>query len=504
MNRRQFLKTAGVGAGVALAAHRVRSVHAATQKVRVGCIGTGGQGGFHLRTGLAGAQNLEVVAVCDVYNLHQEAGWKLAGGETRPVGRYYDYKEMLDKEEIDAVVIATPLATHHQITMDCLDAGKFAFCQKTLCYTIDHAREIVEKCHSTGKFCQVGHQRRYNPKYNKTLWLQREKGLMGRINHITMQWHRNNPWRRFVDATQPLNETEQKYITDIEKHLNWRLYNETSGGIMTELTTHQVDVANWFMGTPPARVYGTGGLDYWRDGREIEDNVALVYEYDMKPGNPAFAAIAARHPFMNKRTMNQSYTVRAVFTSTTATGKRGASELYQGDKASVELTEEDGCFIFGEPAYDADMQAMANYTAASAGQAAADVTSGKSRQLPTDAFKNGYPITLFNDKTADQIQFENFANDVMNNTPPKANQMVGLMTAVAGLAAMESVRGGGKLVEIDPKLYQFPFETPDPYRFENWPGPDTPGATAPAGAAPVATPAPQQQTAAPTNETKGI
>ncbi len=498
MNRRQFLKTAGVTAGVALAANRVRSVHAATQKVRVGCIGTGGQGGFHLRTGLAGAQNIEVVAVCDVYDLHQEAGWNLASnGGARQVNRYYDYKEMLDKEDLDAVVIATPLVTHFPITMDCLDAGKYVFCQKTLTYTVEDSRKIVEKCHTTGKFCQVGHQRRYNPKYNRALWRQREEGLMGRINHITMQWHRNNPWRRFVDTSQALSPQSQQFITDIEKHLNWRLYKETSGGIMTELTTHQVDVANWFMGTPPSRVYGTGGLDYWRDGREIEDNIALVYEYDIKPGNPAFVSLQARHPFMIKRDMVKPYTVRAVFTSTTATGKRGASEMYQGDKASVELTEEDGCFIFGEPAFDADMQAMANYTAQSAGQAAKDILSGKSRQLDTNAFKNGWPIEVFNDKPVDQLQFEAFGNDVMNNTPPKANQMVGLMTAIAGIAATEAVRGGGKVVEIDPKWYAFDFETPDPYRYENWDGP--------APAAAPATPAQQtQQTAAPSSTTTGV
>jgi len=478
MNRRQFLKTAGIGAGVALAAHKVRPVHAATDKVRVGCIGTGGQGGFHLRTGLAGAKNVEVVAVCDVYDLHLDAGWKLAGGDTRQVNKYYDYREMLDKEQLDGVVISTPLATHFPITMDCLDAGKYVFCEKTLTYTIEDSRKIVEKCCETGKFCQVGHQRRYNPKYNKTMWLQRNKGLMGRINHITMQWHRNNPWRRFVDTTQVLSPQSQKYIPDIEKHLNWRLYMETSGGIMTELTTHQVDVANWFMGTPPSRVWGSGGLDYWRDGREIEDNIALVYEYDIKPGNPMFAYIVPRHPFMNKREMNQAYTVRATFTSTTATGKRGASELYQGDKAAVELTEED-CFIFGEPAYNADIDQMAKYTAQTAGEAAAAVTSGKSRELPVDAFKNGYPIRVFNDKPVDQLQFEAFANDIINKGTPKANQMVGLMTAIAGLTAMESIRGGGKVVEIDPKWYAFDCPTPDPYMYENWDGPDTPGVTAP-------------------------
>src|SRR6185295_17888780 len=98
------------------------------------------------------------------------------------------------------------------------------------------------------------------------------------------------PWRRFVDTTQVLSPEEQVYIKDIEKHLNWRLCTASSGGLMTELATHQVDVMNWFMGTVPSRVYASGGQDYWRDGREIEDNVAVIYEYEIGRDNPAFAA----------------------------------------------------------------------------------------------------------------------------------------------------------------------------------------------------------------------
>jgi predicted dehydrogenase len=476
MNRRQFLKTAGVGAGVALASNRIRTARAATDKVRVGCIGTGGQGSFHIRTGLGLAENIEIAAVCDVYLAHQELGWKNAGGEDRRVGKYMDYREMLDKEDIDAVVVATPLHTHHDITMDCLDAGKYVFCEKTLCYSIDDARDIVKKCHETGLFCQVGHQRRYNPKYNKAMWLQREKGLFGRINHITMQWHRNNPWRRFVDTTQVLTPEEKKYIKDIERHLNWRLYTATSGGLMTELSTHQTDVANWFMGTPPSRVWATGGLDYWRDGREIADNVAVVYEYEIKRDNPSFAPVQLRNPFVSRTQLNRPYTVRATFTSTTATGKRGAGELYQGDKGSVNLTEQD-CFLFQEPDWAADIENMAKWTAQSAGQSAEAITSGKSREVPTEAFTKGVEIRVFNEKPVDQLQFESFANDIMNGGTPKANQMVGLMTAINGLSGLKSLRDGGTVVDIDPAWYSFDFETPDPYRYENWEGPDDPKQT---------------------------
>jgi hypothetical protein len=130
---------------------------------------------------------------------------------------------------------------------------------------------------------------------------------------------------------------------------------------------------------------------------------------------------------------------------------------------------------------------MAKFTAQSAGQAAAAITSGTSRQLPADAFTKGVEMRVFNDKPVDQLQFEAFGNDIMNKGTPKANQMVGLMTAITGLAGLKSIRDGGTVVEIDPAWYTFDFETPDPYRYENWEGPDDPKPA----------PASQQQTAAP-------
>ena len=84
----------------------------------------------------------------------------------------------ITNEEIDAVVVSTPLDTHYQITMDCLDAGKYVFCEKTLTYTIEEARNIVQKCCDTGLFVQVGHQRRYNPKYNLGMQMAYDTGLL--------------------------------------------------------------------------------------------------------------------------------------------------------------------------------------------------------------------------------------------------------------------------------------------------------------------------------------
>ena len=133
MSRRNFIKAAGTAASaVTIATTFSPLAYAQNEKIRVASIGTGGQGSFHLRDGLGRAENVQIVAVCDVYKPHLEGGYRQAGGGD--IKQYMDYREMLDKEAIDAVCIATPLNTHYQITMDCLEAGKDCFTEKTLCY----------------------------------------------------------------------------------------------------------------------------------------------------------------------------------------------------------------------------------------------------------------------------------------------------------------------------------------------------------------------------------
>jgi predicted dehydrogenase len=472
LNRRDFLKAGAATAAFTIAQNFSPRSYAANEKIRVGAIGTGGQGSFHLRDGLSRTADIAVVAVCDVYLPHQHGGWQQAGGEKRQITRYFDYRDMLEKEELDAVVIATPLNTHYQITMDCLDAGKYVFCEKTLCYTIEESREIVKKCHETGLFCQVGHQRRYNPKYNKAKWLAMEKGLVGRINHITMQWHRNDDWRRQVDTRRELTAEEKQYIPDLERHINWRLYDEFSGGLMTELATHQLDISQWFLGSYPKRIFGCGSNDYWRDGRDVADNVTLMYEYEISPGDVGYMAVKRRRAAQSQTKINKPYIVRVTYSSISGNAKLGASELIQGDRGSIELTEQD-CFIYGEPIIKAEEERMKQMLEKrmSAEDAAKAITSGKSLHLPNDAYKKGYPIEVYNDKSVDQLQFEAFANDIKTGGTPKANQVVGLYTAIAGLKGLEAVRGGG-MVEVDPALYKFDFEIPDAYRYEFWEGPE--------------------------------
>jgi predicted dehydrogenase len=241
---------------------------------------------------------------------------------------------------------------------------------------------------------------------------------------------------------------------------------------MTELATHQLDIAQWFLGSYPKRIFGSGGNDYWRDGRDVADNVSLIYEYEVSPGDVGYQAVKPRRNGQSATKINKPYTVRVTYSSISANAKLGCSELIQGDRGSIELTEQD-CHIFGEPiiqAEEAQMQKMLEKKMG-AEDAAKAITSGKSLHLPNDAYKKGYPIEVFNDKSVDQLQFESFANDIKTKSIPKANQVVGLFTAIAGLKGREAILNGG-MIDVDPALYAFDFEIPDAYRYDFWAGPE--------------------------------
>ena len=273
-SRRDFLKTAGVG-GVGLVAlsspwmkvfgDSKSSSKAASDKVKIGVIGVGSRGSYHLEIlkALEQTDNIEVIGVCDNYQPHLDDAIKITKGTAKG---YLDYHKLLDVKELDGVVIATPLHLHAAITIDALKAGKHVLCEKAMAKTIEECKKMVDTSKETGKILQIAHQRLFKPTYIKAIEYIRS-GKIGKVTQIRAYWHRNNNWRR------PLPSPE------LERQINWRLYREYSCGLMTELASHQIQVANWVLGKTPISVMGTGSINYWKDGREVEDNVAVIYSY---------------------------------------------------------------------------------------------------------------------------------------------------------------------------------------------------------------------------------
>jgi predicted dehydrogenase len=386
--RRDFL---GVAAGAAVSAG-AQALQAADkpEPVTVAVIGTGGRGSDLVRA-LSTIRSARIVGVCDDYAPHLERGAKYAGPEAQT---FVDYHKMIETLRPQAIVIAVPLVLHSKVASDALDAGCDVFCEKTMCYSVDEARKLVEKVESSGRVFQVGLQRRANPIYQQAAAMV-QAGVLGQITSIKSQWHRNNNWRRPVPV--PRGDAEW---AKLERRLNWRLYREASGGLMTELGSHQMDVANWVLGSTPTRVMASGGVDYWRDGRDVKDNVFCIYEYEMPlskfgaaPNSPSAEPAAP-------------YTVRVTYSSLCNNAYEGASELIMGTRGSLFLTSDKG-LLFREGAAADVGWAKSRSSTKEIDADAAVITSGKTLKLSNSPWAHrGQPIEIDNmdgDDTRDEL-----------------------------------------------------------------------------------------------------
>jgi predicted dehydrogenase len=269
LTRRSFIDQAlkaSAGAGMAAAApwaaFAAGTEPLQTDRVRLGVIGTGDRGRTLIRNILK-TRNCTVAALCDDYAPHLAKARALVDPAT-PV--FADHRAMLDAGGLDAVVIATPLHVHARHTIDAFDAGLHVWCEKAMARTIADCSRMVKRAQDSRKVLQIGHQRMFNPTYLNAL--RRVKaGEIGPVIQIRASWHRNNSWRRPVPADSN------------DRRINWRLYRESSAGLMTELATHQLQIASWFLDAAPTRVIGSGSICFWKDGREVYDHAALVYEY---------------------------------------------------------------------------------------------------------------------------------------------------------------------------------------------------------------------------------
>ncbi|MCC7174534.1 MAG: Gfo/Idh/MocA family oxidoreductase [Bryobacterales bacterium] len=274
--RRNFVKAAGTAtaAGV-FAAPAIHKARGANNLVGYAVIGTGARGSYllrHLHDPKAGINNGRCVALCDTYKPNLDNGVKTvqtAGGKTPKA--YKTHQELLNDKEVEAVIICTPLYQHFPVTRDSLLAGKHVFCEKSLVflpYEVHAVRALANE--RPKQVLQVGLQRRYSPYYQATKEMV-AKGLIGNVTHVFGQWHRN------TFANDPWNKPVPKDRTDREH--NWRKYRDLSGGLAAELGSHQVDVADWMFGATPEFVTGVGELNFIKDGRNIFDNIALIYKY---------------------------------------------------------------------------------------------------------------------------------------------------------------------------------------------------------------------------------
>ena len=319
LTRRDVVKAAGAAAVVAAArklegAPGIQTVKAANSQVQYGMIGTGSRGSYLLKH-LKGIDNGRCVAVCDINQDHLDKGAATIG--TNP-DKFKDYRELLAKRDVDAVFVVTPLFMHYPVTKDTLEAGKHTFCEKSLVFKPEEVHALRALVNSRPKqILQVGLQRRYS-QYYQLLKDMVDKGVLGQVTHVHAQWHRNPGW-----VLKPDPDPQQQRMA------NWRLYREYSGGLAAELASHQIDVADWMFGSPPEYVIGVGGLDVRKDGRDIYDNIQLIYKYP-KNQKLTYSAIStnAHLPYFNASRSEMGECIM---------GTDGAVEITLGDDKAMPI-----------------------------------------------------------------------------------------------------------------------------------------------------------------------
>ncbi len=373
--------------------------------VRAGIIGIGGQGGVLLEN--APPSHVRISAVCDIDPANRERALKIARERHDPeAAAYEDYRQLLDRRDLEAVIIATPLWLHAPMSVDALQAGKHVFCEKNMAMGIDDCRKMIEASRSARKNLQIGHQRNYNPLYHEAKQLI-DSGALGDIYHVRAVWHRNGDWRRPVPQDSTFDPRPWGY--DSLEHLkNWRLYNKFSLGLMAELGSHQIQVVNWFFGSVPEKVYGTGGIERYKDGREVPDHVYVMYEY---PKGRTFT-------FSSIQSNAWDHYYEAFF-GTQGTlilsGEREALLFYEGSKEATEVKVE---AVKGDAPV---MQASASRARDAAGTATSSSAAG------------------FNALTAYRLELEGFAQTIRDGRPNLCDGYEAAKAAVSTIMGHDAV-----------------------------------------------------------------
>lgn len=264
ISRRKFVRNSGtaLAASVSLASAGVLKSQEPDDRINVGVIGTGSQG-CHLIRRMKEIPGIVVTDVCDIYPPHLKRGLENAGGTART---HAEHRSLLDQKDIDVVFVVTPLVYHVPQCLDALDAGKHIFSEKSMGYSVPECDRLVEATEKSGLVVQIG----YNPHGARQQKIRElvKTGSIGRITQLFSHYHRNSTWEREVDDPEWW------------RPLNWRLYWEYCGGVLTELVSHQLTAINWLLEAHPLSAVGQGGVNiFTQHDRETWDHVNVVYEY---------------------------------------------------------------------------------------------------------------------------------------------------------------------------------------------------------------------------------
>jgi predicted dehydrogenase len=383
--RRTFLKQAAIGTAAALTYPSAR-ILGANDRIRVGMIGVGGRGTELLKQVLE-LHDAQLVAIADIYSRRRDEAKQNAPG----IETLDHYQRLLDRKDIDGVIVASPLHIHRLHFMDALAAGKDLYSEKTMTWSIAEADQCLAAAQKSDRVVQIGLQHESSgPLADALKWLK--DGSVGKVTEVEAWMSRNTPhgkaqWVREVPADCTGQNVDWKAFLngrpdrpfDGYKYINWRLYWEFSGGNVTENMVHQIAWIMTALELPiPSAATMSGGVFSEQDGREVPDTIIATLEY---PGD-----------------------VVVTWQSTFSNSHYGLGERFLGSDGTIE-------HIAG----------------------ATDMVAGKSNEVvryyPEKANRpQGVPLT---GNTPDQNHMQNWLDCMRSRKTPNASVDIGYRSAIA-------------------------------------------------------------------------
>ena len=292
--RRHFLQTGPAllaAAGLAGADQNVSP----NNRIRIATIGFGGMGMGDTRYALT-VPGVELAAVCDVYDGRLTRAREVHGDA---VFTTRDYREVLGRKDIDAVIIATPDHWHSALSVAAMDAGKDVYCEKPMVQSVADGKEVIAAQQRTGRIFQVGSQYVTSLVYQKARDLV-QSGAIGRLTMVEAWLDRNTAlgaWQYSIppDAS-PATIDWDRFLGRAPKRpfeairlFRWRNYRDYGTGVAGDLFVHLLSGLHLVTGSAgPERILATGGLRYWNDGRDVPDVMLAMLDYAEQPSHPAF------------------------------------------------------------------------------------------------------------------------------------------------------------------------------------------------------------------------
>jgi predicted dehydrogenase len=287
-SRRHFLQSTTAGL---LAAQRI----SANDRIRIALIGAGGMGSGDTRYQLS-YPGVELVAVCDIYDGRLTRAKEVWGDH---VFTTRDYREILARKDVDTVIVATPDHWHSRITIEALDAGKDVYCEKPMVHFVDEGKGMIAAQQRSGRILQIGSQYVSSLVYQKARELL-QAGAIGQLNMVEAWLDRNTAigaWEYSIppDAS-PANIDWDRFLGNAPKVpfeavrlFRWRNYKDYGTAVAGDLFVHLLSGLHYATrSTGPTRVMATGGVRYWKDGRDAPDVMLALLDYPKTDTHPDF------------------------------------------------------------------------------------------------------------------------------------------------------------------------------------------------------------------------